>query len=53
MLQKARQKIDEAGKSLDEADKRNELIRKKLRNVEAIDGGDAEEILGINDISDI
>ena len=53
VLQKARQKIDEAGKSLDEADKRNELIRKKLRNVEAIDGGDAEEILGINDISDI
>lgn len=53
VLQKARQKIDEAGKSLDEADKRNELIRKKLRNVEAIDGGDAEEILGINESSDI
>ncbi len=53
VLQKARQKIDEAGKSLDEAGKRNEIIRKKLRNVEEIDGGDAEEILGINDSSNI
>lgn len=52
VLQKARQKIDEAGKSLDEAGKRNEIIRKKLRNVEEIDGGDAEEILGINETSD-
>ncbi len=53
VLQKARQKIDEAGKSLDEAGKRNEIIRKKLKNVEEIDGGDAEEILGINDTSNI
>lgn len=53
VLQKARQKIDEAGKSLDEAGKRNEIIRKKLRNVEEIDGGNAEEILGINESSDI
>ncbi|MBQ2847326.1 MAG: DNA recombination protein RmuC [Clostridia bacterium] len=53
VLQKARQKIDEAGKSLDEAGKRNEIIRKKLRNVEEIDGENAEEILGINESSDI
>ena len=53
VLQKARQKIDEAGKSLDEAGKRNEIIRKKLKNVEEIDGGNAEEILGINESSDI
>ncbi len=53
VLQKARQKIDEAGKSLDEAGKRNEIIRKKLRTVEEIDGGNAEEILGINESSDI
>lgn len=51
-LHKARQKIDEAGKSLDEADKRNEIILKKLRNVEEIDGANAEEILGINESSD-
>ncbi len=49
VLQKARQKIDEAGKSLDEAGKRNEIIRKKLKNVEEIDGSNAEEILGINE----
>lgn len=53
VLQKARQKIDEAGKSLDEAGKRNEIIRKKLRTVEEIDGGSAEEILGLEENSDI
>ena len=53
VLQKARQKIDEAGKSLDEAGKRNEIIRKKLRSVEEIDGGNAEEILGLEENSDI
>ncbi len=54
VLQKARQKIDEAGKSLDEAGKRNEIIRKKLRNVEEIDGMKADEILKLEeDNSDI
>ena len=53
VLQKARQKIDEAGKSLDEAGKRNEIIRKKLRTVEEIDGGAADEILLSEDNSDI
>lgn len=53
VLQKARQKIDEAGKSLDEAGKRNEIIRKKLRSVEEIDGSTADEILKIEDNSDI
>ncbi len=52
VLQKARQKIDEAGKSLDEADKRNEMIRKKLRSVEEIDGAAADEILLSEDNSD-
>lgn len=49
VLQKARQKIDEAGKSLDEAGKRNEIIRKKLRSVEEIDGVKAEEILSLEE----
>lgn len=49
VLQKARQKIDEAGKSLDEAGKRNEIIRKKLRSVEEIDGEKAEEILNLEE----
>lgn len=53
VLQKARQKIDEAGKSLDEAGKRNEIIRKKLRNVEEIDGAKAEEILSLDENTDI
>ncbi|MBQ2841630.1 MAG: DNA recombination protein RmuC [Clostridia bacterium] len=54
VLQKARQKIDEAGKSLDEAGKRNEIIRKKLKNVEEIDGAKADEILKLEeDNSDI
>jgi len=53
VLQKARQKIDEAGKSLDEAGKRNEIIRKKLRSVEEIDGVKAEEILNLEENSDI
>ncbi len=53
VLQKARQKIDEAGKSLDEAGKRNEIIRKKLRNVEEIDGVKAEEILSLEENTDI
>ncbi len=52
VLHKARQKIDEAGKSLDEAGKRNDIILKKLRSVEEIDGSDADEILGINESSD-
>lgn len=51
VLQKAKQKIDEAGRSLEEADKRNEIIRKKLRHVEEIDGGDAEEILNSDTIA--
>lgn len=49
MLEKAKKKIDEAGRSLDEAQNRNAIIQKKLRSVEEIDGGMAQEILGISD----
>ena len=52
VLQKARQKINEAGKSLDEADKRNEIIRKTLRSVEEIDGDTADDILLLENNSD-
>ena len=45
VLRKARQKIDEAGKSLDEADKRNEIIRKKLGKAGELDGSSAADIL--------
>ncbi len=49
VISKAKQKIDEAGKSLEEADKRNEIIRKKLNKVEEIDYSQADELLGIED----
>lgn len=53
VLGKAKQKIEEAGKSLDEADKRNEIIRKKLKKVEEIDGMNADDILGLEENTDI
>lgn len=37
LLQKARKKVDEAGKVLDEADHRNDIIQKHLRRVEILD----------------
>lgn len=49
VLQKAKQKVAEAGKSLEEADHRNEVIRKKLKKVEEIDGMNADEILGLEE----
>ena len=52
LIDKARKKIDEAGKTLDEADHRNKIIQKKLSSVEAIDGDNADNILGINENND-
>ena len=52
LLDKARKKITEAGKSLDDAQSRNNIIQKKLKSVEEIDRTSAEDILGIADISD-
>lgn len=52
LLDKARKKITEAGKSLDDAQSRNNIIQKKLKSVEEIDRTSAEEILGIGDIAD-
>lgn len=58
VLQKAKQKIEDAGKTLEEAEKRNNIINKKLRSVEDIDYGRADEILDdsnyneYNEISD-
>lgn len=43
LLQKARKKVDEAGKVLDEADHRNHIIQKHLRRVEALDDPTAAE----------
>ena len=52
LLDKARKKITEAGKSLDDAQSRNNMIQRKLKSVEEIDRGSAEEILGIADMAD-
>lgn len=43
LLQKARKKVDEAGKALDEADHRNDIIQKHLRRVETLDDPTAAE----------
>ncbi len=49
ILTKVRKKIDEAGTSLDEATKRNNLIQKKLKNIDAAESLTADTILGITE----
>lgn len=49
LLAKARKKVDEAGKVLDEADHRNAIIQKNLRKVETLDSTDATQVLGIEE----
>lgn len=45
LLAKAKKKVDEAGRVLDEADHRNEIIQKKLKNVETLTESDATLLL--------
>ena len=45
LLQKARKKVDEAGKVLDEADHRNHIIQKHLRRVETLDDPTAADMV--------
>ena len=45
LLQKARKKVDEAGKVLDEADHRNHIIQKHLRQVETLDDPTAADMV--------
>ena len=47
VLAKAKKKIDEAGRSLDDAQHRNEMIQKKLKGIEELDAPEANEILGV------
>lgn len=49
LLTKARKKIEDAGKALDEADHRNSIIQKNLRKVETLDTSAASEVLGIDE----
>ena len=49
VLEKAKKKIDEAGKSLEDAQSRNNIIQKRLKSVEAIEQSEAVEILGLEE----
>lgn len=49
LLAKARKKVNEAGKALDDANFRNDQIQKKLRKVETLDAGSESDILGLED----
>lgn len=48
-LSLARKKIDDAGRALDSADKRNNLIQKRLRSVEALEINEANNLLELED----
>lgn len=49
VLAKAKKKIEEAGKTLEDAQSRNSIIQKKLKNVEEIEDSAAADILGIEE----
>ena len=48
VLAKARKKIDEAGNTLDDAQKRNRIIQKNLKSVEQLDPNEAQTLLGMD-----
>lgn len=45
LLAKARKKVDEAGKTLEDAERKNIFIQRKLKNIEAIDTVSADKLL--------
>lgn len=45
-LEKAKRKLEEASVSIDDAQKRNTIIVKKLKGVETVEAGQAENLLG-------
>lgn len=45
LLAKAKKKVDDAGKTLEEAERKNLFIQRKLKNIEAIDTVSAEKLL--------
>lgn len=47
VFKKVRRKLEEAGSTLDEAERRNRVIRQKLKNVEEVGGTEAEQLLGM------
>ncbi len=53
LLQKAKKKVEEAGKTIEDAQSRNYQIQKKLKNIENIDAGESENILMGNTNTDL
>lgn len=49
VLGKVRKKLDEAGNTLDEAQRRNNIIRKNLRKVEQLEAEESDALLGLTD----
>lgn len=49
LIAKAKKKVDEAGKVLDDADHRNSIIQKNLRSVESLDTPQSNDILGLDE----
>ncbi|MBQ8766037.1 MAG: DNA recombination protein RmuC [Clostridia bacterium] len=45
LLAKAKKKVDEAGKTLEDAERKNLFIRRKLKNIEEIDTPTADKLL--------
>ena len=48
LLFKVKKKINEAGSTIEDAQKRNSIIQKNLKSVELIDSNEADSILGIS-----
>lgn len=48
LLEKARKKIDEAGRTISDAQNRSRLIQNKLRSVESLEAGAAERLLQLD-----
>lgn len=53
LIAKARKKVDEAGRVLEDADKRNDLIQKNLKGVETLEPSESDSVLGIEDGADL
>lgn len=52
LLTKAKKKIDEAGNALEDAQHRNGMIQKKLRKVEEVESGEADNLLAMAGVPD-
>lgn len=48
ILAKVRKKIEEAGSTIEDAQARNRIIKKNLKNVEQLEPSEAEQLLGIS-----